>query len=489
MDRIYAKELNEVEEYLKRWNRRKKLLALQNTARDELVKACENPAIHSLVVDIKTRADSDPENPLKTDRKIAVKLYKWRRTHTKKKSKKKEKQPMPSDIHDIAGLTVVCSYPSDTDEFAIFLKNSLVSEFFKVSSFRFMDPSKTKGYRAHHGVLVGTGKFRGLKCEIQIKTFSTLTWGIKTHDLTYKPAGEIDARLSGYMEKLVSVAQLLDEQSEILKSQINDGWGMDVIRRDPARLEMLKGVNQSPDRAATTIVKKIEASADAISVATDSLPVVADILDLVDAYIEKKGYSLEICRVCAIFALTRKLNDYNDWAIEMVDDWLSRLVKDTDEYNKALVFRSLVAMSLGEYEEAIFTGKLVVAVAKENKKPRQITMSESNLAYFYSEAYYHRAFDEAAGGEELIVDGTEECAKIALKMIQRLERAGSLQPQVQDTIGAVLISCSKNEAEIRRGLKLCSGTLDLVKGTAAESSSNAFFALHEKRAFRRLLRF
>lgn len=489
MDRIYAKELGEVEEYLKRWNRRKKLLSLQSTAKEELIKACENPAVHALVVDIKSRADGDVDNPLKADRKIAVKLYKWRKGQSIKKTKKKEKWPTPSDIHDIAGLTVLCSYPSDTDEFTRFLKNEFESEFFKVSSFRFMDPAKTKGYRAHHGVLTGTGKFRGLKCEIQVKTFSTLSWGIKTHDLTYKPAGEIDARLSGYMEKLVSVAQILDEQSEILKSQIGDGWGMDVIRRDPARMEMLKGVHQSRDRAATSIVKKIEASVDVISVAADSSPIVTNILDLVDAYIEKRGHNLEICRVCAIFALTRKLNDYNDWAIEVADDWLSSLDGGSVDYNKALVFRSLIVMSLGEYEEAIHTGKLVVEAAKKANNARQISMAESNLAYFYSEAYYHRCFDEAVGGQEIITDRTDECAKIALRMVKGLEKNGGLRPQAQDTVGAVLISCSREETEVRRGLELCKQALDAVKGTGTETSLRAFFSLHEKRAFRRLLRF
>lgn len=487
MDRIYAKELNEVEEYLKRWNRRKKLLALQATAKEELIKACEDPTVHALVVDVKTRADSDADNPLKADRKIAVKLYKWRQGYLAKK--KKGKPPAPSDIHDVAGLTVLCSYPSDTDEFKNFLRNRFGSEFFKVSPFRFMDPTKTKGYRAHHGVLTGIGKFRGLKCEIQIKTFSTMTWGIKTHDLTYKPAGEIDARLTGYMEKLVSVAQILDEQSEILKSQIGDGWGMDAIRRDPARMAMLKEVDKAHDREAAVIVKKIEASADLISVATDSSPVVTTVLDLVDSYIEKRGHSMEICRVCAIFALTRKLNDYNDWAIEVADDYLTSLDVGTDDYNRALVFRSLVVMSLGEYEEAIYTGKLVVDAANKLKNPRQIAMAESNLAYFYSEAYYHRAFDEAAGGEDILVDRTDECAKIALKMVRQLEVKGGLQTQAKDTVGAVLISCSQDESEVRRGLNLCEAALDDSKGTATEHSSQAFFALHEKRAFRRLLSF
>lgn len=489
MQRVYADELKEVLDYLSKNNRRKYLEELQERAKSELLRAFETPSIHPLVVDVKTRGDNDPDHKIKSDRKIAIKLYKWRRSA----ELRGERLPTASDIHDIGGITVVCSYPSDTDELKRFLEDEFSCDLFKVTPFRFMDPKKMRGYRAYHGFLRGLGRYRGLKCEIQIKTFNTLTWGIKTHDLTYKPSGEIDARLTGYMEKLVSVAQILDEQSEILKSQISDAWELDFIRRDTARKHMLVGVNRSEDDEAAEIAAQVELHADKISVADVSTPLVSGLLDRIEDYIEDegKGHNIEICRVCAVFALTRKSNDHNDWAIEIIDNWINGLDGE-DLKNKALVFRSLVAMALGEYEEAISTGRLVVEVAEAKADPLAISSARANLAYFLAEAYYHRAFDEAAGGEEIITEGTDTCAEEALEIVSALEAAtptDEFRLQTLDTIGAVLIACSAEEADIRRGLNLCKEALSRAGGTDAEQSSKSFFALHEKRTFRRLLSF
>jgi ppGpp synthetase/RelA/SpoT-type nucleotidyltranferase len=484
--RVYSDQINRVGKYLDRSNKRSSFKDFQHEVKSHLIRAFERPKQISMVNEVFCRADKDPDNPIKSDKKIAIKLYKW------EKSSSAKKPPRPSDVHDIAGVTVVCYYPSDTDEIAKFLERDFQSSSFRIEKMSFRDPVKMKGYRAYHAIAKGQGKFHGLNCEIQIKTLLTMSWGAKTHDLTYKPAGDIDDRLNLYMEKLATVALILDEQSEILKSLITDAWEMDSARRDTARMQMLIGINKSDDSSAQEISAFVQENSNALAVANlnDELP--CEVLRLVDDYIEENDYTKEIARVGAVYALTRTYGDKNDWAIELIDDWIEGLEKCSDAENEALVFRSVVCMALGEYEEAVETGRLVVARANAVNKDRAIMSAMSNLAYFLSEAYYHRAFDDASGAGEVIRDSTDDCAKEALQIVDEIRRRWKMEDirqQAIDTLGAVLIACSGDEEKIREGLSLCNQARDMAEGSDYFEAAKLFFSLHEKRAFRKLLHF
>ncbi|MBJ3776385.1 RelA/SpoT domain-containing protein [Acuticoccus mangrovi] len=484
MKRVYAKELEKVELYLSRSSRRELYTEFQSTVTSELQRAFETPRLHDLVIEVFSRAEKDPRNPIKTDRKIALKLYKWNKSSTV------NPPATPEQVHDIAGVTIVCNYPSDTDEICNYLKEEFSSSRFRIDRISFRDPLTNKGYRAFHIVAVGLGKFHKIPCEIQIKTLLAMSWGTKTHDLTYKPAAEIDRRLSLYMEKLTFVAQILDEQSEILKSLISDAWELDAARRHVASTELVMGIKRSSDQDAIDILSYVQNNKERLSVVSLSDDLTMELFQRFDLYVDAKGLSRDLCRVAAVYALLRPSGDRTDWAIELIDDWIDS-IHSSDERNNSIVFRSLVCMALSEYEEALSTGREVLKIAAESPSASSVK-AKANLAYFLSEAYFHRAFDESSGGGEIITEATEECAQEALDIIHDLiANSGGTDwnSQVEDTIGAVLISCSQEESGVRDGLDRCRRALNQVSNGEGLSLAKAFYSLHEKRAFRRLLKF
>ncbi|EEW59623.1 RelA/SpoT domain protein [Ruegeria sp. TrichCH4B] len=488
MKRVYADQLVQVQSYLGVSNRRSLFEELQKAVVVEIRRATENPKFSAMLSDVFCRADKDPKNPIKSDKKIAIKLYKWSR------SAPESSKPKPQDVHDIAGVTIVCNYPSDTDEVSRFLEETAQFRDFHIEKMRFVDPSSARGYRAYHAIATGKNRYRGLNCEIQIKTLLTMSWGAKTHDLTYKPNGHIDPRLTIYMDKLTNVAQILDEQSEILKSLIQSANERDEERKTAARTQLLLGASKSTDSFIIDTLERLQADSPRLAVADFDDEALCEILESIDSYIAQHGLSKEICRLIALFSINRSFLDFNDWAIEKIDELIATIDEaDRKAVISALAFRSAVCMSLGEYEESIATARSVCDLTQEiGESPAEIN-AKANLAYYLSEAFFHRAFDEASGAGEIIRDATDACAAEALQIIDSLKKdhfpEGEIEHRVMDTLGAVLIVCSHDESGVRDGLRFCHEAKSLANGEAWETAASAFFSLHEKRAFRRLLSF
>ncbi|MCU0827856.1 MAG: RelA/SpoT domain-containing protein [Tabrizicola sp.] len=487
MRRVYADQLQQVQVYLSNSNRRSLFDELQKSIVLELRRTTENPKLAQLISEVFCRADKDPKHPIKSDKKIAIKLYKW------SKSAGSSERPKPQDVHDIAGVTVVCNYPSDTDEIARFIEKSEKFRDFSVEKMRFIDPVESGGYRAYHAIATGKGKYRGLHCEIQIKTLLTMSWGAKTHDLTYKPSGSVDPRLNTYMVKMTSVAQILDEQSEILKNLILSANELEQERKATARAQLLQGVASSTDSVVQELLESVKTEAARISVADLDDDLLSSILEKIDRHIKDNGASREMCRIAALIALSRPYLDFNDWAIEKADDWILSYPDGSADALRALNFRSAICMSLGEYEESIVTARATVEGLKKIGNISALPMANANLAYYLSEAYFHRAFDEASGGGEIIRDATDACATEALAIVDNLVLTcgldESLDHRILDSLGAVLIVCAEFENDVRRGLTYCQEARHYAKGKTWEHVAESFFSLHEKRAFRRLLTF
>jgi len=487
VQRVYSEQLAEVQKYLGNANRRRLYEEFQDVVKREILRNLDTPRHFSLVSEIFSRSDRSPDAPIKTDQKIALKLYKWSRGLDKKD------RPKATEIHDIGGVTVVCNYPSDTDQISILFKSSFNSPYFSFSKVDFRDPAKTNGYRAYHAVASGRGNYNGITCEVQIKTSLTMSWGAKTHDLTYKPMGEIDKRLNLYMEKLSNVALILDEQSEILKSLIFDAWEMDEERRDTARRQLISGISTSDDSKVAKIASFISDNTMELSVSSLSDPLHDEALEKIRGCCSDPGPSKDLCRAVVLYALCRKFGDRNDWAIEQIDDWYDEIEGDSGEENGVLAFRSVACMALGEYEEAIETGREIVKRAKRLGEEERLVIAKANLAYFLSEAYFHRAFDEASGGGERITKGSDDCRDEALEIVRNLNldiiMDAAKKFRTLDTKGGVMITCSEWESDIRLGLEKCEDARKQSIGSEWEAAAKSFFSLHEKRAFRRLLSF
>jgi len=64
---------------------------------------------------------------------------------------------------------------------------------------------------------------------------------------------------------------------------------------------------------------------------------------------------------------------------------------------------------------------------------------------------------------------------------------GAQKTRFLDTKGFVAIACSDDASEIRAGLEDCRKAIDITTTPNEKSAQEAYFKLHERRAFRRLL--
>lgn len=493
MDDYFSKEQETVENFLNTGDKPQKYKELQQHVKDFLIKERYNHSISGCMHDVFTRADKNPSAPIKSTKKIALKLYKWRNNPST------EAHLKPSDIHDIAGITAVCYYPSDVRRVQQFIKDNAIQTYFDFGPVREIKPEKNAGYAAFHVMIKGKGKYRGLKGELQLKTVLTQAWGTKTHDLTYKPAADIDERLSRHMEKLSHTLQLLDEQSEILKDLITDAWDLDVRRRRAAQKQMVYEISVESDNKAEAILKYINDNEDLLAVVELEDPLVGQFDELMEDYRDTYGLGRNYCRLLCIFALNRERDDRSDMVLDAFNEWVDQESADEsgatpEDIVRIRTQKSVMAMALGAYAEAIDDGQRVVEFYAETDNIAAKVGSTANLAYFLSEACYHRFYDEAVGGGKLDSAGTERCANKALdclNTLQSLKCPDKLAIQVKDTTGGVLICCGPDEAAVRKGLALCTEARDLGLATnpADNTAIRAFFDLHEKRAFRRILEF
>ena len=194
----------EVDEYYTR--NHDNYITLINNLQTELQGLRTIPKCANLIYSIYSRADRQRGVPLKDAWKTAEKLQDWR---------KEKGDTEVGDIHDIVGATIVVNYPSDRKILADFLQQDGSITGFQVV---WCNEKEKDGYYAHHlKIKSNYGQFAGLFCEIQIKTMLHDGWGGKTHNLTYKPLGQIDEVLYRHMNILGDVLRLLDDQSEIIK--------------------------------------------------------------------------------------------------------------------------------------------------------------------------------------------------------------------------------------------------------------------------------
>ena len=229
-----------------------------------------------------------------------------------------------------------------------------------------------------------------------------------------------------------------------------------------------------------------------IAVAPVGSELIGEMDNLISKYASKHPLSQDFCRVVALYALSRSGRDRNDFALQYVDNWIDFLEVGSTEHKVGLVFLCNALMAMGEYEECRETSKRVMVLAEKEPTGYQTLVANLNHAYYLSEAYYHRAFDEPTGAGVRDREETDTCGREALKIALELKSAAEKadrKNQLLDTVGAVLITCGQNEEQVREGLELCRAVLASSADSPGYELMKNFFALHERRAFKRLADF
>ncbi len=204
-----------------------RLRELLTNVRDECGKVRDQLGA-SVIRNIYGRDDKQITSPFKTPEKIAIALSKLRQQGVR--------HPV-SAVPDIIGLTIVVHYPDEI----IRVKNALIQRLAPWSRIKKDERVTRGGYYAHHLVVQSFSvRTSDLHCEIQIKTMLHDAWAAKTHDLTYKPSGQMDPHLERLMQAFGDALEATETQSEMLRNLIHERWRSEAEMRRQVRRRFFK---------------------------------------------------------------------------------------------------------------------------------------------------------------------------------------------------------------------------------------------------------
>ena len=414
-------------------------------------------------------------------------------------------------VEDIIAMTVVVVYISDILEVRSFIDTLIEKKNLKShaneSSEYYGETKEYDGYYAFHYQLGYPDPLcLNLRCELQIKTALHDAFGAKTHDLTYKPQGELDERMQQQIHVLGDTLQAIERQSELLKSLIRERWLLDEKRKKLARaqilLELPLTTNKEKAEKYMSIKTHIEKNMDSLKDSEIDDVMITDIIGNIDEMAEGNEHDQDTCRLITLLASINEAPALFDIALSRIEDWY-RSHDEAYERNKALYFKSLAHFCFGQvieavstaeealsgYEEKIFTKNLLEGELKDRKT--RLMAGKSGLAYYYAELA-----GSDAGGKM----SAEQRARALIKESQKLAnelgithaKTGvllELKCMLDDTRGAVKIAFGKSAAEVHKGLTLCTKANDEIQqmGSAHSGLFADFFALHRRRAYQRIL--
>ena len=163
------------------------------------------------IYEIRSRGNYQDGNELKTPESILKKII----------ERQRQKKPYYSirDVEDIVGIRVICVYPSDVES----VKKYITEKEPRLCLHGQPElVTRSSGYKALH-ITVNLNnplELQDLKCDIQIVTMLQETWSFKAHDLVYKPGWKVDKDFELLTSCLSDLLTSLDQQSEVIKSQI-----------------------------------------------------------------------------------------------------------------------------------------------------------------------------------------------------------------------------------------------------------------------------
>ena len=129
---------------------------------------------------------------------------------------------MYRELHDIAGIRIICSFTSDLYYLAeaIARQDDMQVEMVK----DYIANPKPNGYRSYHMVVVvpiylSSGRVR-IRVEIQIRTIAMDFWASLEHKIHYKFEGAAPAHMREDLRACADMAALLDKQMLALNESL-----------------------------------------------------------------------------------------------------------------------------------------------------------------------------------------------------------------------------------------------------------------------------
>jgi ppGpp synthetase/RelA/SpoT-type nucleotidyltranferase len=377
------------------------------------------------------------------------------------------------DVGDIIGITAVCNYPGQ-----VRLVEAHLDDLRRAGSLELRD-RETKGddgYAARHlTASLCDRQYRGVRCELQIKTVLHDAWTRWAHDLTYKPRGALPREIHSQMNAISGSLTSAEGYTQLLKDAIEKNWRLERKTKEAARLAMIQLVSaqvrhSNPKtkrgREYVAIVTELEhRPARYKSGALDKAPV-ARMLARIDG-VAKKGYDFESCWAMTMLAALRDSDDLDYQALDYVERWVLAAVDHADKTN-ALRLKAFAFFVFNNLPAAADAAELELEVTERAGVEADTILSKANAAAHLAEAGDPRM---AGRARELIGD-----------VVSFRGGEDKLMQDELDTVGLVQIVFGEAD-EIRRGRKLCKKALDLdLQNPAAQ----AFYELRKRLAKEKL---
>lgn len=392
-----------------------------------------------------------------------------------------------SEVWDIIGITVIFNYHSDLENaLGAFREAASVAKFSIIHD----EYRSNQGYYAHH-VVVQSKKPNsfGKRCEVQLKTLLHEAWANKTHDLSYKPSGELDPRIRQQMQLIGMMLQSVEQQSEILRSLVEEQWTEDSELRIAAQRALLFDVmhrsktDRDDVKSLATHLQEAERRLAHASVDDETL---AQTVEKIDR-LSEAGRHGDASVFATYLACLRPTPDLRLVAEHVIGRWVEAAASggdpNTRDWREARIFQAYAAYVLGDVRTAIEFSQKSLSLLEQAEASSSCAM-KANLAYYLAES-------QAASQEEWHENKFR--AEALMDEVKALMDEGKDTPPLPDaailnTQGFIKIAFGTTEVDIREGLELCRHAASLAGTGPQRQIADHFFALHERQAWRRILK-
>jgi ppGpp synthetase/RelA/SpoT-type nucleotidyltranferase len=363
-----------------------------------------------------------------------------------------------TDVNDVIALTILCPYESDIELIYDWIKDVLdISPSFKDGA-----RNSSDGHRGYHFSIRllkpevrAFPDFRGLSCELQIKTILEEAFDAKSHDFAYKPQNlKVGQQLKNQFLHLSTHLRALDGQSEFLKDLILREKREIELRRRACLQMYLSDCGDVPKSLGLNLAK---------------LPELVELMDVLDR--PDLDPSKDMCKFAAYCSISLDNIYLGKLAIDLVEQYIKANVADP----RKLFGRSALHWVLGNHELALADMYSVISETERGESAEEIATTreaKNNFVYFTCDW-------------QIFSYGVPEAtSSLAAKYAQDL--APGSGPEELDTLGLYQIIFSNSVREIDQGRLQLSDSL--ARRTKDQDVYEKFFELHQFIAINRMMK-
>ncbi|WP_270181650.1 GTP pyrophosphokinase [Alkalihalobacillus sp. CinArs1] len=146
---------------------------------------------------------------------------------------------LQEEMHDIAGLRVMCQFVEDINRVIQHLRNR--KDFEIVEERDYVTNQKESGYRSYHVVVrYPVQTIHGeqmLLVEIQIRTLAMNFWATIEHSLNYKYNKKIPSNIQRRLQRAAEAASRLDDEMSEIRGEIKEAQKVFMQKKEKEEKE------------------------------------------------------------------------------------------------------------------------------------------------------------------------------------------------------------------------------------------------------------